>query len=76
MMRFCNAGVRNPTHAPICNRPSGIAVANIVTGSGPWATVTSKQKRAEQLIKQGQAIQLWSAEQLYAALELEEEPPF
>ena len=43
---------------------------------GPWATVTSKQKRAEQLIKQGQAIQLWSAEQLYAALELEEEPPF
>lgn len=43
---------------------------------GPWATVTSKQKRAEELISKGQDIQIWTAEQLYTALGLDEQPPF
>ncbi|MFV8394258.1 exonuclease domain-containing protein [Corynebacterium hindlerae] len=43
---------------------------------GPWATVTSKQKRAEELMAQGQEISLWDRDRLYEALELNEQPPF
>ena len=55
--------------------------------AGTWATKTSKQKRAEELIAKGQEIDIWSAEQLYAVLGLDpeaadaavpedEQPPF
>ncbi|WP_460490895.1 BRCT domain-containing protein, partial [Corynebacterium nasicanis] len=48
--------------------------------AGTWATKTSKEKRAEELIAQGQDIQIWSGEQLLAVLGLEEQdseqPPF
>ena len=43
---------------------------------GPWHTVTSKQKRAEELIDKGQEITLWTADQLYRELGLDEDPPF
>ncbi|AKK03485.1 exonuclease domain-containing protein [Corynebacterium epidermidicanis] len=50
---------------------------------GDWATKTSKQKRAEELIAKGQKIALWQAAELYTALGLDptqpledEEPPF
>ncbi|WKD57397.1 DNA polymerase III subunit epsilon [Corynebacterium capitovis DSM 44611] len=35
---------------------------------GEWATITSKEKRARELIDKGQAIDIWPAEQLFAAL--------
>lgn len=44
--------------------------------AGTWATKTSKQKRAEELIAKGQDIKIWSAEELYSVLGLDEEPPF
>lgn len=44
--------------------------------TGAWATKTSKEKRAEELIEKGQNIRIWSADQLYAALGLDEQPPF
>lgn len=44
--------------------------------TGTWATKTSKEKRAEELIEKGQDISIWSSEQLFAALELDEAPPF
>ena len=43
---------------------------------GPWPTVTSKQRRAEELIAAGQEIQLWTPEQLLQAVGLDEQPPF
>lgn len=43
---------------------------------GPWATVTSKQKRAEELIKKGQKLAVWTDKQLYGVIGLAEEPPF
>lgn len=45
---------------------------------GPWDSVTSKQKRAEQLIDQGQKIEMWQSTRLIdvLGLEVEEEPPF
>ncbi|ARU46440.1 exonuclease domain-containing protein [Corynebacterium silvaticum] len=46
---------------------------------GPWASITSKQKRAEELIAKGQNIQIWTAEDLFAQLGLDapdEQPPF
>ncbi|QGU02351.1 DNA polymerase III PolC-type [Corynebacterium kalinowskii] len=43
---------------------------------GPWATVTSKQKRAEELIQKGQKLTIWTEKQLYTALGLDEQPPF
>ncbi|AKS13705.1 exonuclease domain-containing protein [Corynebacterium pseudotuberculosis] len=46
---------------------------------GPWASKTSKQKRAEELIDKGQNIQIWTAEDLFAQLGLDpadEQPPF
>lgn len=47
-----------------------------ILAAGPWATKTSKQKRAEELIDKGQEIEIWTAEQLFAALGLDEQPPF
>ena len=43
---------------------------------GEWATVTSKEKRARELQDKGQDIQIWQADQLLEALELNEQPPF
>ncbi len=36
---------------------------------GDWHSVTSKEKRARELQEQGQEIEIWSKEKLYAALE-------
>lgn len=44
--------------------------------AGAWATKTSKQKRAEELIDKGQDIKIWPAEDLYQVLGLDEQPPF
>lgn len=44
--------------------------------AGPWDTVTSKQKRAEELQAKGQDIEIWTANQLLDALGLNEAPPF
>ena len=48
--------------------------------AGTWATKTSKEKRAEELIDQGQDLQIWTGEQLIAVLGLtpedDEHPPF
>ncbi|WP_040422507.1 exonuclease domain-containing protein [Corynebacterium lipophiloflavum] len=44
--------------------------------TGEWATMTSKEKRARELMDKGQDIQIWSAEQLLDALGLNEQPPF
>lgn len=51
--------------------------------AGTWATKTSKQKRAEELIEKGQGIEIWTSEQLFAVLGLDPsdsiadlEPPF
>lgn len=43
---------------------------------GTWATKTSKEKKAEELIVKGQDIQLWPKDKLLAELGLDEEPPF
>lgn len=47
---------------------------------GAWDKPTSKEKRARELIEQGQPIQIWQASQLYAELGLgaddSEGPPF
>lgn len=44
--------------------------------TGTWASKTSKEKRAEELIAKGQEISIWPAERLYLALGLDEQPPF
>ncbi|WIM66941.1 exonuclease domain-containing protein [Corynebacterium breve] len=44
--------------------------------TGEWATMTSKEKRARELIDKGQAIQIWPADKLLSVLGLDEEPPF
>ncbi|GAB2504020.1 DNA polymerase III PolC-type [Corynebacterium atrinae] len=52
--------------------------------AGDWATPTSKQKRAQELIDKGQGISIWTGEQLFAVLGLDpkadtgdgEQPPF
>lgn len=44
--------------------------------AGTWATKTSKQKRAEELIAKGQEIAIWTAEELYTAIGFDEQPPF
>ena len=44
--------------------------------AGPWATITSKQKRAEELQEKGQDIQIWDDKQLFTALGLDDQPPF
>ncbi|MEJ5927420.1 exonuclease domain-containing protein [Corynebacterium sp. H128] len=43
---------------------------------GPWATKTSKQKRAEELQEKGQDIAIWTDKELFTALGLNEQPPF
>ena len=52
---------------------------------GPWDSVTSKQKRAEELISKGQNIEMWQSMRLFTALGLDptaddaaddDEPPF
>ena len=43
---------------------------------GTWATKTSKEKRAEELISKGQSIELMPSERLFELLGLELEPPF
>ena len=43
---------------------------------GEWGSMTSKEKRARQLIEQGQDIALWKADKLLDALGLNEQPPF
>lgn len=44
--------------------------------TGEWATMTSKEKRARELIEKGQDIQIWPADRLLAVLGLDEQPPF
>ncbi|MGP6172845.1 exonuclease domain-containing protein [Corynebacterium sp. A21] len=44
--------------------------------AGTWATKTSKQKRAEELIAKGQDIAIWTAAELYTAIGFDEQPPF
>ncbi|WP_080794146.1 exonuclease domain-containing protein [Corynebacterium pacaense] len=44
--------------------------------AGPWDSITSKQKRAEELIEKGQKLEIWDEKQLFTALGLEEQPPF
>lgn len=43
---------------------------------GEWATTTSKEKRARELMDKGQDIAIWPAEKLLDALGLNEQPPF
>lgn len=43
---------------------------------GTWATKTSKEKRAEELIAKGQKIDMWPHDRLLAALGLDAAPPF
>lgn len=43
---------------------------------GEWASMTSKEKRARELIEKGQEIQIWPAEKLLDILGLNEQPPF
>ena len=44
--------------------------------TGEWATMTSKEKRARELMDKGQDIDIWPAEKLLNVLGLDEEPPF
>lgn len=43
---------------------------------GTWATVTTKEKRADELIAKGQDIQKWDEARLLRELGLDEQPPF
>ncbi|OEX92859.1 DNA polymerase III subunit epsilon [Corynebacterium sp. BCW_4722] len=43
---------------------------------GEWATMTSKEKRARELMEKGQEIEIWPAEKLLDVLGLNEQPPF
>lgn len=43
---------------------------------GEWASMTSKEKRARELMDKGQDIEIWPAEKLLGILGLDEEPPF
>lgn len=42
---------------------------------GEWATTTSKEKRARELMEKGQNIEIWPADKLLDILGLSEEPP-
>jgi len=44
--------------------------------TGEWATMTSKEKRARELMDKGQEIEIWTAAQLYDVLGLSAEAPF
>ena len=39
--------------------------------AGAWATMTSKEKRARELMEKGQDIEIWPAEKLFSVLDLE-----
>lgn len=54
----------------------GVTKKTTILVCGPWASKTSKQKRAEELIEKGQDIQIWDEQRLYGALGLDEQPPF
>lgn len=43
---------------------------------GAWQSVTSKEKRANELNEKGQGIQIWQADKLLGVLGLDDEPPF
>lgn len=43
---------------------------------GEWASMTSKEKRARELMEKGQDIEIWPAEKLLDVLGLNEQPPF
>lgn len=43
---------------------------------GEWASVTSKEKRARELMEKGQDIEIWPADKLLDVLGLNEQPPF
>lgn len=43
--------------------------------TGEWATTTTKEKRARELMDKGQEIEIWPAQRLFDALGLEQ-PPF
>lgn len=44
--------------------------------TGEWATMTSKEKRARELMDKGQEIEIWPADKLLGILGLDEQPPF
>lgn len=43
---------------------------------GEWASMTSKEKRARELMEKGQDIEIWPADKLLDVLGLNEQPPF
>lgn len=43
---------------------------------GEWASMTSKEKRARELIEKGQDIEIWPSDKLLDVLGLSEQPPF
>ena len=43
---------------------------------GEWASMTSKEKRARELMEKGQEIEIWPADKLLDILGLNEQPPF
>lgn len=43
---------------------------------GEWASMTSKEKRARELMDKGQDIEIWPADKLLDVLGLNEQPPF
>lgn len=43
---------------------------------GEWASMTSKEKRARELMEKGQDIEIWPAAKLLDVLGLSEQPPF
>lgn len=43
---------------------------------GEWASMTSKEKRARELMEKGQDIEIWPADKLLDVLGLSEQPPF
>lgn len=43
---------------------------------GEWASMTSKEKRARELMEKGQDIEIWPSDKLLDVLGLSEQPPF
>ncbi|MEJ5920622.1 exonuclease domain-containing protein [Corynebacterium sp. H78] len=50
----------------------GVTKKTTILVAGPWDSVTSKERRARELQEQGQDIEIWTKEQLFAALGLDE----
>lgn len=44
--------------------------------AGPWKSMTSKEKKAREYQERGKPIEIWTAEQLYDVLGLNDQPPF